>query len=204
MPKGIDLPTDVGGKIDAIREANLDFVIRYYRNPTSQWPSLSASEARLLSNAGLTVVAIWEAASAHISYFTHLDGVNDATSAYHQAHGIGQPVGSAIYFAVDFDARDGADTAAVTDYFRGVAAGFVAAAAGDAPAYKVGVYGSGAICAAMIGAGLAEYSWTALSTDWRGTSTYTNWNIKQGPKDPSLPFDHDSDQATNDYGGFRI
>jgi hypothetical protein len=162
MPKGIDLPTDVGGKIDAIREANLDFVIRYYRNPTSQWPSLSASEARLLSNAGLTVVAIWEAASAHISYFTHLDGVNDATSAYHQAHGIGQPVGSAIYFAVDFDARDGADTAAVTDYFRSVAAGFVAAAAGDAPAYKVGVYGSGAICAAMIGAGLAEYSWTAL------------------------------------------
>ena len=41
---------------------NLDFVARYYRSPTSHWPSLSASEAQLLL-AGLKIVAVWELAS---------------------------------------------------------------------------------------------------------------------------------------------
>ena len=35
MAKGIDLAIDAGGKIAAIRGANLDFVARYYRSPTS-------------------------------------------------------------------------------------------------------------------------------------------------------------------------
>jgi hypothetical protein len=202
MANGIDLPTDVGRVLADIQGANLDFVARYYRRPTSHWPSLSASEAQLLSSAGLDVVAVWEAASTQSSYFTRLSGVDDSTSAYHQAQLIGQPAGSTIYFAVDYDApgQDIADP--ITEYFRGVAAGF-AAAGGDTPDFKVGVYGSGAVCKALITAGLAEYSWLALSRGWSGSRTFTAWNIKQGPAS-DLPFDHDTDQATDDYGGFRV
>jgi hypothetical protein len=73
MATGIDLATDTGRVITQIRGANLDFVARYYRSPTSHWPSLSRSEAQLLST-GMKIVAVWEAASNHASYFSHLSG----------------------------------------------------------------------------------------------------------------------------------
>jgi hypothetical protein len=202
MARGIDLPTDAGQVIAAIRGANLDFIARYYRSPMSRWPSLSASEARLLS-AGLKVVTVWEAASTHASYFSHLSGVDDATSAYHQAHTIGQPTGSAIYFAVDYDASRADIVGPIDEYFRGVGTGF-AAAGGETPDYRVGIYGSGAVCQALVQAGLADYAWLALSSGWAGSRTFTGWHIKQGKALPSLPFDHDSNEAKDDYGGFQI
>jgi hypothetical protein len=203
MPNGIDLATDAGRVIDAIRGANLDFVARYYRSPTSRWPALSASEARLLSSSGLNVVAIWESASDHASYFSRLSGVDDSTSAYHQAQAIGQPARSAIYFAVDFDALETDIVGPINQYFRGIADGF-AAAGGETPDYAVGVYGSGAVCRALTQAGLADYSWLAMSRGWAGSRAFTDWNIKQGTALSSLPFDHDSDEAADDYGGFRV
>ena len=202
MARGIDLAIDAGGKIAAISGANLDFVARYYRSPTSHFPSLSASEARLLS-AGMKIVVVWEAASNHASYFSHLSGVNDSTSAYHHAQTIGQPAGSAIYFAVDYDASRTDIVGPIDEYFRGIAAGF-AAAGGDTPDYKVGVYGSGAVCQALTQAGLADYTWLAMSTGWAGFRTFTAWNIKQGKALPNLAFDHDSDEATDYYGGFQV
>ena len=202
MTRGIDLPTDAGRVIAAIRGANLDFVARYYRSPTSHWPSLSASEAQLLS-AGLKIVAVWESASTHASYFSRLFGVNDSTSAYHQAQTIGQPAGSAIYFAVDYDASGTDIVGPINEYFRGIAAGF-AAARGDGPGCKVGVYGSGAVCQALTRAGLADYTWLAVSSGWAESRTFTAWNIKQGEALRSLSFDHDSNEATDDYGGFQV
>ena len=203
MATGIDLPTDAGRVIDAIRGANLDFVARYYRRPTSHWPSLSASEARLLSSAGLNVVVVWEAASTTADYFSRLSGVDDGTSAYRQAHIVGQPPQSAIYFAVDYDATSGDVAGPITEYFQGIAAGF-AAAGGPTPDYKVGVYGSGAVCAALLAAGLVQYAWLAMAGGWRGSRTFTAWNIKQGKALPGLAFDHDSDEAGDDYGGFQV
>ena len=203
MANGLDLATDAGSVINAILGANLDFVARYYRNPTSRWPSLSASEARLLSSAGLQVVAIWEAASTDAQYFSRASGADDSTSAYHQAQAIGQPSGSVIYFAVDYDAAGQDIAGPISDYFRGVAAGF-AAAGGEASAYRVGVYGSGAVCAALHNAGLVEYTWLAMSTGWSGYNAFAAWNIKQGKALTGLNFDHDSDQATDDYGGFQV
>jgi hypothetical protein len=102
---------------------NLDFVARYYRSPTSHWPSLSASEAQLLL-AGLKIVAVWELASTTPRIFSRLSGVNDSTGAYHQAQTIGQPAGSAVYFAVNYDASGTDIVGPINDYFRGVAAGF--------------------------------------------------------------------------------
>jgi hypothetical protein len=198
--QGIDLPTDASDVLNELRDSRLDFVARYYRDPTSRWPTLSASEAQRLSSLGLKIVAVWEPHSSGSTYFSYSSGYYDAIAAYGQAKAIGQPAGSAIYFAVDFNARA---LAPIAQYFRGIAAGLAAASGGRAE-YKVGVYGSGAVCDAVKEAGLAQYSWLSNSIAWAGSLAYNDWNIRQGDRSASLSFNHDSDEARDEYGGFRI
>jgi len=47
--------------------------------------------------------------------------------AYYQARAVGQPNGSAIYFAVDYNAPDRDIVGAVQQYFRGVRTALAAA-----------------------------------------------------------------------------
>ena len=199
--QGIDLPTDAGHVAQYIKSNGLDFVARYYRKPDSHWPTLSASEAKVLSALGLNVVAVWESYSQHRDYFTYGRGYWDAVAAYQQAKAVGQPSGSAIYFAVDFDARGG-DILPVDQYFRGITAG-LAAAGGGRSDYKIGVYGSGAVCDSLKGRGLAQYAWLSNSQGWAGSRSFTDWNIRQGGPFAQLGFRHDSNEARDDYGGFR-
>ncbi|MBV9018268.1 MAG: DUF1906 domain-containing protein [Alphaproteobacteria bacterium] len=201
--QGIDLPTDASGAVNEIRDSKLDFVARYYRSASSRWPTLTASEAQRLTSLGLKIVAVWESHSHDPAYFSYASGYSDATSAYAQAKAIGQPPASAIYFAVDYNAPSSDIGGPIDQYFRGVAAAF-AAMSGGRPEYKVGVYGSGAVCLAMKQAGLAQYTWLTNSTAWAGTLHYDDWNIRQGGHFSVLSFDHDSNEARDDYGGFRV
>ena len=57
---GIDLPTDASDVLNELEESRIGFVARYYRQPESRWPALSASEAQRLSSLGLKIVAVWE------------------------------------------------------------------------------------------------------------------------------------------------
>ena len=203
--RGVDLAIDSTGVVNQIKAARLNFVARYYRDPASRWPALSPREIQQLATLDANVVAVWEWHSRNPANFNYATGYNEAQSAYRQAKSIGQPPGSAIYFAVDFNASR-QDLYWVDQYFRGVRAGLAAAGNGR-PEYKVGVYGSGAVCALIKGERLAEYSWLSGSTAWEGTSGYTAWNIKQAPlgmRYPSLSFDHDVNEAREDYGGFRF
>jgi glycoside hydrolase-like protein len=200
--RGIDLPTDASDVLNEVKDSRVDFVARYYRDPASRWPTLSASEAQRLSSLGLKIVAVWESHSRYPAYFSYSSGYNDALTAYRQARAVGQPAGSAIYFAVDFDARSQA-LEPVDQYFRGIAAGFAAASGGGAE-YEVGVYGSGAVCDAVKQAGLAQYSWLSNSTAWAGSLSYDGWNIRQGGRLADLSFAHDSNEARDEYGGFRL
>jgi hypothetical protein len=200
--RGIDLPIDASDVINELKTSRLDFVARYYRDPASRWPTLSAAEAQRLSALGLKIVTVWEWHSHDPAYFSYASGYSDALNAYRQAKAVGQPGGSAIYFAVDFNAR-GQNLQQVDQYFRGIAAGFAAAGRGR-PEYKVGVYGSGAVCATVRGTGLAQYSWLSNARAWEGSSTYAAWSIKQGWPFAHLSFSHDSNEAKEDYGGFRL
>ena len=105
--------------------------------------------------------------------------------------------------AVDFNAQDADIRGAVDPYFRGIAAG-LRAAAGGAPEYRVGVYGSGAVCDYLKRARLAEYAWLSNSTAWSGYASFADWNIRQGKQSPSLSFSHDSNEARGEYGGFQV
>jgi glycoside hydrolase-like protein len=197
---GIDLPTDASDVLNELKDSRIEFVARYYRSAISHWPPLSASEARRLSAMGLKIVAVFEPYSPDSQYYSYFSGYDDAITAYRQAKAIGQPAGSAIYFAIDFNAQS---LEPVDQYFRGVAAGFTAASGGHAE-YKVGVYGSGAVCDAVKQAGLAQYSWLSNSTAWSGSLDYDDWNIRQGDPLADLSFNQDSDEAKSEYGGFRL
>lgn len=200
---GIDMATDSSDILNELKGAPVEFVGRYYRDPDSMWPSLSRDEARRLSALGLKIVAVYEYRTPDPAHFNYQGGYDDAAIAYRDARGVGQPAGSAIYFAVDFHAHD-VDLPAVVDYFRGIHAG-LAAAGGGAASYRVGVYGSGLVCDAVRRAGLATYAWLSNSITWDDGSTYDDWNIMQSSPLPGLSFGNDSDQARNgDYGGFRV
>ncbi len=198
--QGIDLATDASDVLNELESSRVAFVARYYRDPESRWPALSASEARRLSSLGLKIVAVWESHSRDPAHFSYASGFSDAITAYGEARAAGQPAGSAIYFAVDFNALW---LEPIDEYFRGVAAGFAAASGGNA-AYAIGVYGSGAVCDGLKGSGLARYTWLSNSIAWVGSATYDGWNIRQGDRSPALSFNHDADEARSEYGAFQL
>ncbi len=105
LARGIDLPIDSRDVSNELKGSRLDFIARYYRDPASRWPALSAEEARAVSSAGMDLVAVWESHSHRPDYFSYASGYSDALAAYREAKAIGQPSGSAIYFAVDFNAQ---------------------------------------------------------------------------------------------------
>ena len=157
----------------------------------------------MVSSAGMSLVAVWESHSHKRDYFSYASGYYDALAAHRQAKAIGQPAGSGIYFAVDFNAQEPDVRGPVDQYFRGVHAG-LAAAAGQAREYRVGVYGSGAVCDYLKRSRLAEYAWLSNSTAWSGYDSFTDWNIKQSGRSPLLSFDQDSNEARGEYGSFRV
>jgi peptidoglycan hydrolase-like protein with peptidoglycan-binding domain len=200
---GIDLAIDTQPYANAIRDSRIQFVARYYRDPASHWPALTAAEARQLSAAGLALVAIFESHSANPAYFSYARGYWDAVTAAHEAAAVGQPAGSAIYFGVDFNARDEA-LERVKQYFTGVEAAMAAAGPNGKPAYKIGVYGSGVVCGAIKDAGLAQYAWLTNSTAWDGVLGYQDWNIRQHREPAGVSFSADSDEAVGEYGAFQV
>jgi hypothetical protein len=201
-PRGIDMPTDARDVLSELKGSRLIFVARYYRDPTSRWPTLSAAEAAMLSAAGFKIVAVWEFHSHKPGYFSYATGYADGISAYRQAVSIGQPADSAIYFAVDYNAQPPDITGPIDRYFRGVAAAL--ASVDGVPHYRVGVYGSGAVCAYLKHGRLAQYAWLSNSTAWSGYDAFTEWNIRQLTVSPFLSFDHDLNEPTGDYGGFQV
>lgn len=201
--RGIDMALDSRDVAQELKNSGLHFVARYYRSPASRWPALSADEARIVSANGMKLVAVWEYLSNRPEHFTYERGYSDALTAWQQARAIGQPPGSAIYFAVDFNAREPYISGAINQYFRGVRAA-LAAAGGGSPPYRVGVYGSGAVCSYLRHFRLADYAWLSASSAWFGSRDYRDWNIRQGPRTTLLSFDHDINETQGDYGGFMV
>ena len=66
------------------------------------------------------------------------------------------------------------------------------------------MYGSGAVCSAITGAGLAQLAWLAQSTGWSGYSQFTAWVIKQGPEQSICGLNSDSDIAQGAFGAFVV
>src|SRR6266567_3396855 len=70
--------------------------------------------------------------------------------------------------------------------------------------FQVGVYGSGAVCTAMLNAGHATLAWLAQSTGWTGHAQFNAWAIKQGPEQSVCGLNSDTDVARDEFGGFTL
>ena len=184
--------------ITCLQQKGIQFVGRYYSRTTHiTGKKLTASEAQLLSASGIDVVAVYEDAPTAYSYFSADRGTADAEGALAQAADVGQPEGSAIYFSVDYDASNSEIAANINAYFAAVAAAI-------GTKYRIGIYGSGAACTAMMTAGFAQLAWLSQSTGFNGTKTFTQWVIKQGAEGSICGLNSDSDVAQGDFGGFRV
>jgi hypothetical protein len=204
MAKGLDASVSCLTEVNCLKNAGYQFIARYYNigNPAK---NLTLQEAQAISQAGMQIVVVWEnGAPTNVGYFSYMRGVHDGTLAYHIAmHDIGQPAGTPIYFAVDFDAVLSQIVGVISSYFQGIQAGFNTISA-DNPVYPIGAYGSGLVCNWLLTHQLAKYTWLSGSTGWQGYSSFTAWNIKQGATTTACNLSIDPDQSTDNYGGFQV
>jgi hypothetical protein len=210
--KGLDTTADLTRHALALKAQGVDFVLRYYSNNPSK--NLSPDEARALARAGLQIGVVWETSGTHPGFFTRDQGLADGAAAFRMARElIGQPYGSAIYFAVDYNPTQAELDGPISNYFTGVHAALYVGAGGQ-PSYQVGVYGSGLCCATLVERGIASLSWLSQSTAFTGSKDYAQqgrYNLIQmlpapivGAGGVVLDVDPDATHPERDAGLFIV
>ena len=160
--------------VDCIKDAGVTTVFRYYARET-RLPEkrLTRDEAERLVAAGIAIGAVFQNAGDSAACFSAEGGAADAGSARdYAASVIGQPAGSAIYFAVDYDAGDDDIAARIVPHFRAIGRELKIGRA----SYRVGVYGTGRVCAAVAAAGLADFTWLSNRP---GDVPFAEWTLRQ-------------------------
>jgi hypothetical protein len=169
----IDVAQDVGAHAKQLAAAGVRTVIRYYNHrntPANPQKCLGHREHWELSDAGLSVCVVFEQRGGagdanhpmgHIEDFTAATGARDGARALALATQLGQPVGSGIYFAVDWDFTQ-------AEQLSG--------------AYRCGVYGSGMVARILLAKGLVDLVWLAGATGWSQTKAFHaegGWHLFQ-------------------------
>lgn len=134
---------------------------------------------------------------------TEESGVHDAKIAKKQAEDIGQPNGSAIYFALEHlpHGYGAKHVPSIKKYIKGVKSVL------DGH-YTLGAYSDGVVCRALLDSNLVDYTWLSASTSFPGTQAFYDsgdWSLAQRRVD--LDWDGlsiDTNEAKADFGGFVI
>lgn len=166
-----------------LKARGVDAVGRYYRKSTHADWRISAGEAKELSKLDIRLFMVFEDYGKAVDLvLTEEQGAADAASALMQADAIGQPDGSAIYFAVEGlpSGYKTADLPRIRSYFAGVRQALRGR-------YSIGVYGDGVVCKTMLEERICRYTWlAAASTSFEGTCAFfggkrPSWNLAQVP-----------------------
>jgi hypothetical protein len=210
MPDGLSTNRNCEAIGDCLLQAGKAFVVRYHASHTLQpQKRLTPREAALLARAGLDLITVYQDRANQPGDFSLERGEQDGRAAFTFASQVGQPPGSAVYFAVDADMTTAQVNDAVLPYFQGVRAGLAALASGVAGStgFRVGVYGSGRVCQRVKeNHALADLSWLAQSPGWADSLTYATWNLRQGfASGPlcALGTQWEHVEARGDVGAFR-
>lgn len=151
LARGIDTSTPLlWDEATALKAAGYEFVGRYLVPTDKYRKALTRSEAQMLSAAGLKILSVYETTASRAGEGANA-GAKDGKIAYELAKDIGMPQGSAIYFAVDFDARED-DYGAVFAYLR-------AAKEQLNGEYRLGVYGGYFLCRDLMAVNLCDAYW---------------------------------------------
>src|SRR4051812_14971294 len=93
----IDTNDNVSAHLDMLRSRGVTAIGRYYSSRA--WRRLTRSEAAAISRAGISIFTVFE--NDGDPDLTRDNGINHAQIAVSQARDVGQPNGSAIYFALE-------------------------------------------------------------------------------------------------------
>jgi hypothetical protein len=198
----VDTNTNCANKITTLQKHGVTAVGRYYRIKHPSW-RLTKDEAQKLSVAAIKIFTIYEDSGTDL-VLTAEQGQVDAKHALDQATAIGQPLGSAIYFAVEGlpHGYKKADLPAIRKYFFGVKSVI-------GTKYKLGVYSDGVVCKTLLDEGVCEYTWLSASTSFEGTKEFYKsgrWSLfQQVPTDLDWEgLSIDTNEAKADIGAFIL
>jgi hypothetical protein len=157
-----------------------------------------------LSQEGIKIFTVHEETGHTDLALTKEQGASHGANALEQAERVGQPKGTAIYFALEGlpDGYRHADLPGIRKYFEGVKASI-----GDK--YKLGVYSDGVVCSTLLTEGICAYTWLSASMAFEGTREFYQggrWNLAQ-----KTPLDQtwgdlsvDVNEAKADFGAFAV
>lgn len=196
-----DTNHSVTPKLAAIKALGVTCVIRYLATADK---SITQAEARAIAAAGIKLALVYEAyGDTQKEVMNAVLGASHARDTLAKAPGVGTPDGAGMYYAVDKDESTASIQSRIVPYFKAVRDTLKGR-------YRIGVYGSGAVCQAILDAGLAELTWISCSSGWSGYASFKatgRWNILQHlPTKTVIPgFDLDPDEinpARPDIGAF--
>jgi len=166
--------------LDQMKAIGISTIIRYYDHEDETLPgkTLRRAERDAIVMNGFKMGVVFQHKNNKFASFTELRGRQDAERSLVLAAENSQPRGSAIYFGVDGPWNTSYELAAIMTYFREVNARMAGSG------YRVGVYGSGLVCNALLANGFAELCWLAAPTNWPQFSAYyqtKKWKLVQLP-----------------------
>lgn len=167
MVKGIDCASKLTARTaEAIRAEGYAFAGRYLvpDSGATAWKALTRAEAEDITSAGLRLLTVWET-TADRAKGGAAAGAADGASALKRAREIGMPAGGVIYFAVDYDARQG-DMDAIEAYLR--------AARANTGEYEIGVYGPYRVIETMARRKACAAFWQCVAWSYGQKSVFLN------------------------------
>lgn len=169
MAQIIDTPQPVQRFLP--RMGDVHTIIRYITagSPRSD-KHIKLPEVKAIAAAGKKLALVHETWGdfAHAGHggISASDGVRDGKYAREVLPKLAAPQGACVYFAVDVDATPALIRGNVLPYFKAVKDAFADGY------YRVGVYGPGAVCAAVRDAGYADLGWLSNAKGWRGYAAF--------------------------------
>lgn len=198
----IDTWQDTTSILECLKTKGVRAIGRYYSK--SDWKRLGSAEARAISEAGLEIFVVYQDSNNKYEKFSAERGMFAGKAALKYAtEEISQPSGSAIYFAVDYDASPKETKARISDYFRAVRKEL------QGSGYDMGVYGNGAVCEHLLDTGLVEYTWLSMSKGHYGHKDFygsKRWSLCQKLDEEVCGIDVDPDEINGGgaIGSFRV
>jgi len=197
----IDTNSIVSGKIQTLKDRGVTAVGRYYTSLNSS-KKLEKPEAQKISAANIKIFVVYE--DHGDPELTEDKGRADATAALQQAQAIGQPEGSAIYFALEH-----LPNGYTHNHIPGIKLYVNGLKAVIGNKYKLGVYSDGVVCDALLSSGQCDFAWLSASMGFEGSKKFFEsgrWVLAQ-----KTPLDQDwnglsidINDAKPEFGAFSL
>jgi hypothetical protein len=169
MPDHIfDISYDPTPNLAAVKAAHIDTVIGYVS-------SISPQNRKCWTTTRMQAMARAEmfAGVVHEGYggtqgkgISRDDGLRDGPFSRDSLPRLGAPRGAACYFACDVEYDDSEINSLVLPYFEAIATAF------NGSGFRVGVYGEGDVCQAVMDRKLASLSWLTNARGWPGYAAF--------------------------------